>query len=78
MRRIVTFTAFILIFALTNIQLYAQTLESDATSANNEQVALEFAEWGMPVVTFFAQKEVNVRFFSIDLQYISFLSSSGL
>jgi len=44
MRRIVTFTAFILIFALTNIQLYAQTLKSDATSANNEQVALELAE----------------------------------
>jgi len=78
MRRIVTFTAFILIFALTNIQLYTQTLESDATSANNEQFALEFAEWCMPVVTFFAQKEVNVRFFNIDLQYISFLSSSGL
>ena len=78
MRRIVTFTAFILIFALTNIRLYAQTLKSDATSANNEQVALELAEWGMPVVTFFAQKEANVRFFRIGLQYISFLSSSGL
>ena len=32
-----------------------------AISASNEQLALDVAEWGMPVVTFFAQKEANVR-----------------
>jgi hypothetical protein len=47
MRRIVTFTAFILIFALTNIQLYAQAFDSGVTGANNEHVARELAAWGM-------------------------------
>lgn len=28
---------------------------------NNESVALELAEWGMPVVSFFAQKEASLR-----------------
>ena len=32
-----------------------------AIDSSNEDVALELAEWGMPVVSFFAQKEANVR-----------------
>ena len=32
-----------------------------AIDSSNEVVALEIAEWGMPVVSFFAQKEANVR-----------------
>ncbi len=30
-------------------------------NTSSDQVALELAEWGMPLVTFFAQKEANVR-----------------
>ena len=54
-------TAIVLLFALANFLPNAKALEPGATGANNEQRALELAEWAMPVVTFFAQKEANVR-----------------
>jgi hypothetical protein len=47
--------------SLTNFLPDAKALEPGATGANNEQRALELAEWAMPVVTFFAQKKANVR-----------------
>ena len=33
----------------------------EAITPENEQLALDLAEWGMPVVSFFAQKEANER-----------------
>ena len=39
---------------------FAQSAEN-AIGPKNEQVAMELAEWGMPVVSFFAQKEANAR-----------------
>lgn len=33
----------------------------DAIDSNNRQLALELAMWGMPVVSFFAQNEANLR-----------------
>ena len=32
-----------------------------AIDSNNQVIALELAEWGMPLVSFFAQKEANAR-----------------
>ena len=46
------------------IQIQAQDAipaARNAIDSNNVQLELELAEWGMPVVTFLAQKEANVR-----------------
>ncbi len=49
-----------LAFTTAQAQIPGQAGQS-AITANNEQDALELAQWGMPVVSFFAQKEANVR-----------------
>ena len=38
-----------------------ESTAQDANDSNNERDALELAEWGMPVVSFFAQKEASAR-----------------
>ena len=38
-----------------------QELGSAGISSENEQIALDIATWAMPVVSFFAQKEANIR-----------------
>jgi hypothetical protein len=51
----------IFMLAATSIQVQAQSHESSAIDAQDEDEALELAQWAMPVVSFFAQKEANER-----------------
>ncbi len=53
--------ATLLFLMLAAVQPDTRAAEPDTDSAEEYRLALELAEWGMPLVTFFAQKEANVR-----------------
>ena len=61
MRKTMLFIISVFMFAATSIQVQAQSHETTAIDARDEDRALELAQWAMPVVSFFSMKEANER-----------------